>query len=280
MAINPVIPFSGLAGWKFLERTQERQQELFNNSARVQREVQYFRDNIENITTSQDLVSDRRMLSVALGAYGLSDELGKRAFVRNILDQGVFDPQSFANRLGNPAYIEFTKMFSFADGGFFPTSGRVDEIIDRFLTIGFETAVGNVDNSMRLAMNFKREMSELAGQGLAQNTGWLRALGSKPIRTVLEGVFNLPGSFSQINIDRQVDILIDKSKQVFGSGKIDVFSDPQNIDDAIRRFQLREQVNNGPGANTRGMAALSILGGGLGGGIGAGGILNLLLSNT
>lgn len=276
MTINPVIPFSGLAGWKFLERTQERQQDLFNNSARVQREVQYFRDNIGSIETSQDLVSDRRMLSVALGAYGLSDELGKRAFVRNILDQGVFDQQSFANRLGNPAYIEFTKMFSFADGGFFPTSGRVDEIVDKFLTIGFETAVGNVDNSMRLAMNFKREMAELAGQGLTQTTGWLRALGSKPIRAILEGAFNLPTGFSQIDLDRQVEILSDKSKQVFGSKNIDVFSDPQIIDDAIRQFQLREQINNGPSASTRGMAALSILGGG----IGAGGILNLLLSNA
>jgi len=276
VTINPVIPFSGLAGWKFLERTQERQQDLFNNSARVQREVQYFRDNIGSIETSQDLVSDRRMLSVALGAYGLSDELGKRAFVRNILDQGVFDQQSFANRLGNPAYIEFTKMFSFADGGFFPTSGRVDEIVDKFLTIGFETAVGNVDNSMRLAMNFKREMAELAGLGLTQTTGWLRALGSKPIRAVLEGALNLPTGFSQIDLDQQVKILTDKSNQVFGSKNIDVFSDPQIIDDAIRQFQLREQINNGPSASTRGMAALSILGGG----IGAGGILNLLLSNA
>ncbi|MBL4854211.1 MAG: DUF1217 domain-containing protein [Robiginitomaculum sp.] len=276
MDLNPVIPFSGLAGWRFLERTQERQQELFNRSASIQRDVDYFRENIGNVETSQDLVSDRRLLSVALGAFGLGEELDKRAFVRNILDQGVFDPQSFANRLGNPAYIAFTEMFSFADGGFFPTSGRVDEIVDNFLIVGFETAVGNVDNSMRLAMNFKREMADLAGQGLTQTTGWLRALGSRPIRAVLEGAFNLPPAFSQIDIDQQVGILVDKAKLLFGSDSIDIFSDPQVVDDAIRRFQLREQVNNGPGANTRGMTALSILGGGLG----STGIENLLLSNV
>ncbi len=276
MAITPVIPLSGLAGWAFLERTQERQQKLFNGSADIQREVDYFRENIGNVETSQDLVSDRRLLSVALGAYGLGEELGKRAFVRNILDQGVFDPQSFANRLGNPAYIAFAEMFSFGDGGFFPTSGRVDEIVDNFLIVGFETAVGNVDGSMRLAMNFRREMADLAGQGLTQTTGWLRALGSKPIRAVLEGAFNLPPAFSQIGIDQQVGILVDKAKQVFGSDKIDLFSDPQIIDDTIRKFQLREQINNGPGANTKGMTALSILGGG----IGTNGILNLLLSNS
>ncbi len=276
MAITPVIPLSGLAGWAFLERTQVRQQDLFNSSADIQREISYFRENISNVETSQDLVSDRRLLSVALGAFGLGEELGKRAFVRNILDQGVFDPQSFANRLGNPAYISFTEMFSFGDGGFFPTSGRVDEIVDKFLTVSFETAVGEVDNSMRLAMNFKREMANLANQDLTQTTGWLRAIGSKPIRAVLEGALNLPPAFSQIDIDQQVGILIDKAKLVFGSGTIDVFSDPQIIDDAIRRFQLREQINNGPGVNTRGMTALSILGGGLG----SAGIANLLLSNV
>ena len=277
MPINPVIPLSGLGGWRFLERTQVRQQDLFNRSTEIQREVDYFRDNIEQVETSQDLVSDRRLLNVALGSYGLGGEIDKRAFVRNILDEGVFDPQSFANRLGNPAYIEFTEMFSFADGGFFPTSGRVDEIVDNFLTVSFEEAVGDVDGAMRLSLNFKREMSELAGQGLTQTTGWLRAIGSRPIRAVLEGAFNLPAAFSQIDIDQQIGVLIDKSKQVFGSASIDVFADPEILDSAIKRFQLREQINNGPSANTRGMSALSILGGS---GIGSGGILNLLLSNA
>ncbi len=276
MPINPVIPLSGLAGWKFLERTQARQQELFNSSADIQRDVDYFRENIGSIETAQDLVADRRLLSVALGAFGLGDEINKQAFVRNILDQGVFDPQSFANRLGNQAYIEFTEMFSFGDGGFFPTSGRVDEIVDNFLTVSFETAVGEEDSSMRLALNFKREMANLAGKGLTETTGWLRALGSLPIRAVLEGAFNLPAAFSQVDIDQQVGVLVDKAKLLFGSGSIDIFSDPKNIDNAIRRFQLQEQINNGPSATTSGMSALAILGGG----IGANGIANLLLSNT
>lgn len=276
MPINPVIPLSGLGGWKFLERTQVRQQDLFNRSADIQRDVDYFRENIGKVETTQDLVTDRRLLNVALGAYGLGAEIDKRAFVRNILDEGVFEPRSFANRLGNPAYIALTEMFSFADGGFFPTSGRVDEIVDKFLTVSFEEAVGEVDNSMRLSLNFKREMADLAGQGLTETTGWLRALGSKPIRAVLEGAFNLPAAFSQIDIDQQVGVFIDKSKQIFGSASIDVFADPEVLDSAIKRFQLREQINNGPNANTRGMSALSILGAGFG----AGGILNLLLSNA
>jgi len=129
---------------------------------------------------------------------------------------------------------------------------------------------------MRLALNFKREMGELAGQNLPRDTGWFRAMGSLPIRAVLESAFNLPTEFSQIGLDQQKDVLISKAKQFFGSDSIDIFSDPEILDDMVKRFQLREQIKNGPDASTPGMAALSLLQGD----IGTNGILNLLLSNT
>jgi len=277
MPFAPVIPLSGLGGWRFLERTQEKQQALFNSSPDLQREVDYFKENIGNITSSAELVGDRRLLAVALGAFGLSDELNKQAFVRTVLDGGTFDPLSFANRLGNSNYLEFAKTFSFGnDGGFVPTTNRINDIADKFLSTQFEEAVGDVDNTMRLALNFKREMGELAAQDLPRDTGWFRAMGSQPIRAVLESAFNLPTEFSQIGLDQQKDVLISKAKQFFGGGSIDIFSDPGILDDMVRRFHLREQINNGPVAATPGMAALNLLQGG----IGATGILNLLLSNT
>lgn len=283
MPINPVIPLSGLAGWRFLERTQARQQATFNNSADLQRNVIYFREHIRDVSSSQDLVTDRRLLDVALNAYGLGDEINKQAFVRKVLDGGVFDPNSFANRLQNTGYIDFTKMFSFTDGGFFPTSGRINEVVDKYLINKFETAIGDEDTSMRLALNFKRQVKNLAHQDISRNTGWLRLLGSVPLRRVLDAALNLPSGFSQINIDQQVAVIAEKANKVFGGDSIKVFTDPKIVDKAIRRFQLRQQIRNGPGKDTKGSAALALLSGGAGGfassGLGANGILNLLLSN-
>lgn len=277
MPFAPVIPLSGLGGWRFLERTQEKQQALFNSSPDLQREIDYFKENIGDVTSSAELVGDRRLLAVALGAFGLSDELNKQAFVRTVIDGGTFEPLSFANRLGNSNYLEFAKAFSFGNvGGFVPTTNRINDITDKFLTTQFEEAVGDVDNTMRLALNFKREISELAGQDLPRDTAWFRAMGSQPIRAVLESAFNLPTEFSQIGLDQQKDVLISKAREFFGSDRIDVFADPEILDDMVRRFHLREQINNGPDASTPGMAALSLLQGG----IGASGILNLLLSNA
>ena len=285
MAFAPVIPLSGLGGWRFLQATQARQQNLFNRSPDIQRDVEYFKENIGNITNSADLVADRRLLGVALGAFGLDDEINKQAYIRTVLDGGTFDPRSFANRIGNADYLAFAKTFSFGnEGGFVPTTNRITDITDKFLTRQFEQAVGDVDNTMRLALNFKREMRDLAGQNLPRDTGWFRAMASRPIRAVLESAFNLPASFSQIGLDQQKDVFIDKAKAVFGSGDISVFSDSEKLDGAVRQFLLREQINNGPNPTTPGMAALSVLqSGNLFGntnGIGANGLFNLLLSNS
>ncbi len=277
MAYAPVVPLSGLGGWRFLERTQARQQATFDKSPDIQREVQYYKDNIGKITSTKDFVADRRLLGVALGAFGLGAEVDKRAFVRNILDQGTEERTAYANRLGNQKYIDFTNEFSFGNtGGYVNTTTKTNKIIDKFLEIKFEEAIGKANPNMRLAMTFKREMTVLANKNLSENAGWYRAMGSEPVRKVLEAAFNLPAEFSQIDIDKQKDILIDKAKALFGGSSINLFLDPENMDKAIRRYQIIEQAKQGPSPSTPGYAAVQLLSGGLG----SDGILNLLLSNS
>ena len=84
---QPVVPFGGLAGWRFLQASLPTQQAAHENSGPIQRDVAYFRDNISKITSAEALVSDRRMLSVALGAFGLDGDINNTYFVRTVLEQ-------------------------------------------------------------------------------------------------------------------------------------------------------------------------------------------------
>ncbi len=43
MTFQPIVLGSDYAGWKFLERTKDDQQELFNESAQIKRDTEYFR---------------------------------------------------------------------------------------------------------------------------------------------------------------------------------------------------------------------------------------------
>jgi len=280
MAFTPVIPNSGLAGWSFLQRTIDRQEEVFAKSPDIARDIEYFQNNIQNIETLDDLMQDRKILKVALGAFGLGEEISKGAFVRKIIEEGTTERSSFANRLNNPDYIELAETFNFEAGTLSLSDADIEKISSQYQRQNFEIEVGNVDETMRLALNFQREIQDFVGQGLSENAGWFRLMGSVPIKTVLEGAFNLPQEFSALDVDKQKDILSDKAQKLFGGKTIEVFSDPEAVEKVINDYLLREQINAGPSQSTPGFAALSILGqSNSGSGVGTSGLFNLLLSN-
>ena len=276
MPISPVLPTSGLTGWKFLNDSLETQEKLFNSSPDISRDVDYFNENIGDVKTLDDFMGDRKLLKVALGAFGLSDEINKGAFVRKVLEEGTADRGAFAVRLNNSDYIDMARVFDFSSGELSLSESQRENITKQYQEEAFEVSLGEVDNSMRLSLNFKREIAEIADQGLSENAGWFKVMGSVPLRTVFESAFNMPSGFSQLDIDRQKELLSDKANSLFGGKSVDVFKDPEAIETAVRRYLLQEQIASGPTANTPGAAALSILSGGTG----SNAIFNLLISNV
>ena len=279
MAYTPVIPMSGYTGWKFVQSTYDRQFEAFTKSPDIERNIEYFRENIRDAQEVGDLIQDRRLLTVALGAFGLDEDINKPAWVRKVLEEGTLKEGAFALRLNSKQYTDFANAFGYGNGGFDPTDKQIERIIEKYRVRAFEVAVGEVNNDMRLALNFEREIGAIAEEGLSQTGGWFRVMGSEPLRQVVSTAFNLPSEFSQIDIDRQAEILADKAYQFFGSKTVDLFADPENVDKIIQRFQLMSQIQNGPSEQTPGYSALQILQSGSVG-LSSAGIANLLLSNS
>ena len=83
---QPVLPLSGFPGWILLNRTFESQSEAFNASPQIVRDTDYFVEYIASVRTAEELVADRRLLSVALGAFGLEDAARRAALQLAILD--------------------------------------------------------------------------------------------------------------------------------------------------------------------------------------------------
>ncbi len=283
MTFSPVIPSSGLTGWSFLQRTLDRQEDLFAKSPEINRDIEYFKENIGNIKTLDDFMGDRRIQKVVLGSFGLGDEIDKGAFVRKVLEEGVRaaapgEPASFAVRLNNSDYLALARTFNFDNGNLRISSVVADDIAAKYERQSFEIEVGDVDQNMRLALNFERKISEFTGQGSTEDGGWFRLMGSVPMRTVLESAFNLPSQFSSLDIDRQKDILKDKAFQKFGEKSIELFTDPANVQSLIKDFLLRQELDSGPTISTPGFSALALFGDNSG--VGSGSILNILLSNS
>jgi hypothetical protein len=85
MSFQPLVPFGGYSGWRFLQRTSDQQREVHANDALTKQEISHFKSSIAGLTSAEDLVADRTSLKVALGAFGLNDDLGNRFFIRKIL---------------------------------------------------------------------------------------------------------------------------------------------------------------------------------------------------
>ena len=277
MAFTPIVPFGGLLGFRFLERTYDAQFATFGKSPEIQREIDYFLEHAGEATTAEALVADHRLLRVALGAFGLDDEIGKQAFIRKILEDGTLDPQSLANRLSDPAWAEFSLALGYGDlGGLLIFDNKRQIIAEQFRLRQFERAIGDVDVDIRLALNFRRDIREIANDPEVETAGWFKILGSKPLRAVIEGAYNLPIVFGLIDVDQQRSDLEARTDQFFGSASPAVFASDEVIDDLLRRFLLSSQLKGGFSPSTPGATALTLL---QMGGLGAGASANLFASN-
>lgn len=261
MPIEPALPFGGLAGLRFLDQTIERQTATFNRSADIQREVDYFLENAADVTTVEDLVGDRRLLAVVLGAFGLDEDLDKGAFIRKIIEEGTQSNDAFANRLVEPAYREMAAFLGFGDfGGTLVFENTRLNIVDRYRERQFELSVGNVDLNLRLALNFRREAEKIAGSTQDDDNAILRLLGSQPLRTVVESALNLPAQFGTIDLDQQVAEIKDRASSLFGTTSPQELFTGEGLDQFVERFMLNQQVREGGfSTTTNGAVALTLL---------------------
>ncbi|MEM5476673.1 DUF1217 domain-containing protein [Pacificibacter sp. AS14] len=261
MTYQPIIPLSGFSGWAFLNRTMESQKSAFNESASIQRDTDYFRENIGSVTSAEDLMSDHRLLTVALGAFGLDEDIGNKYFIQKVLTDGTIDDDALANKLSDTAYLELSKAFGFGDFdtpntalSFFP-----DEIISKYQDTQFEVAVGEQDNDMRMALNVDRELSEIVDSDTTDNGAWYAVLGDEAVRTVFETALGLPSSIGTLDLDLQLKSFREKTDQYFGETEIAQFSDPEKRDELVRLFMVRSEIAAGGAGTSSAQNALTLL---------------------
>jgi hypothetical protein len=261
MSFQPVLPLAGFAGWSFLKRTMPRQQVVQQASPVLQRDEAYFRDRIGKVRTAEQLVNDKRLLRIALTAFGLEGDLNSKAFVQKVLDGGTLKEGSLANKLANKQYQKFSAAFGFGD---FPVPRTVistfpEEILAQYRIRSFETAVGQQNNDYRLALNAEREMPALASREISETAKWYSVLANPPLRQVVQTAFGLPKSFAAIDLDQQVSVLRDRMRAAFGSPDLGQFRDPAKMDALVRRFMFQAQTQDLGGGSSPAAIALTLL---------------------
>ena len=244
MSFAPVVPLGGLVGWRFLQRTLDRQEAAHAEAPAARRDEAYFRERIGQVRTAADLVGDPRLLRVALTAFGLQEDQRNRAFITRVLESDTTSRTSFAARLADKRYLDLARAFGLGEpfGPAIQRPGQVEAVLQRAREIRFEVAVGAQNPDMRLALSLQRDLRQLAAQPASEGAKWFTVLGTPALRTVFDTAFNLPPAFAGLDLDRQVEVLQARLQRLTGSPDIGQFTDPARMDQLIRRFFVGSQL--------------------------------------
>lgn len=261
MSFQPVLPLSGLAGWAFLGRTHDRQEASFNATPPMQRDVAYFQKRFPAIQTAEELVADRRILRVTLGAFGLQDDLDNRAFIRQIIEGGTSDRTALANRLADKRYFALSNALGHlakSEPSEMPAD-LTERLTAKYQGRAFEISVGEQDQSLRLALALQRELPQLSESFSTEASRWYAALGNPPLRKILETSLGLPKEFGLLDIDEQAKRMQNALQKRFGVSDLIEMTSPDQLQQLTRRFLIMTQIQDSQSTMTGSSTALFLL---------------------
>lgn len=222
-----------------------------------QEDIDYLRRNWNLIDTGLDLTLDPQLSDIVLSAFGVPKGTYTTTTAITALISDPTDKNSFVNVFGDQRLIEFSELFNGTQRGNTNLENFQTEVVDLYQTKLFEIGVGNQDDSLRIALNFRREIADIAANPNAADAGWFEVMGSPPLRAVMDAAFGLPAEFAQLDIDAQVPIYEARSSALFGGRDPSVFRDPLLVQRAIDRYlaSTTQATNN----TQSGFAALTLL---------------------
>lgn len=273
---QPVIPMTGNTGWKFLQSTYDRQLKSYSDSPQIKADRAYLEEKFSKPVELDDFMKDSRLLRVAMMSFDLGGEEWKRGFISKVLNEAADPESTFLARLNNAQYTAFAKAFTPVNGKISIEPDALQSIGDAFEKASFEKAVGEVDDSMRLALNYQSDISRLVGEGSSETAILYRILGDVPVRTVLETATGLPSSIRNLPIEQQAEMLKSALQKSFGITDVHDLSVGAKVEKVIQRFHAMESIASGAATYSGASAALTLLNGGAG--LGGQGGINLLLS--
>jgi hypothetical protein len=197
----------------------------------------YYTANIGSVQSAADLVKNYRLLSYALDAYGLGNQIGSTALIQKVLEGGVTNPKSLANTLPNPAWKAFAKAFDFTDSGSASPSSAasVTTTTGDYVEQQLESNQGQQDPGVQLALYFQRVAPSV--------TTSYGILGNENMLEVVQTIFGLGSTSTTSQIDAEATAV---SKLV----PLSELQDPAKVTKLAERFGAAYDAKYGPSSGS------------------------------
>jgi hypothetical protein len=223
------------AGYLAVTQNLTRYQAMTAAEPAVKTATAYYEANIGKVTSIQDFVGNYRLLSYALDAYGLGDQINAKALITKVLEGGVSNPKSLANTLSDSRWKALAAAFDFAGRGASSVSSTsaVKTTTADYVEQQLESDQGAQDVGVQLALYFQRVAPTISNEyGILADPNLLE---------VAQTIFGLSPATSATNIDAQAKAL----SQLM---PISDLQDPKKLQQLTERFTATYDLTYGPGS--------------------------------
>lgn len=223
---------STLLQYQMVSQNLDRSLEIIASDPTVERESEYYLENIGNVTSIDEFLDDDRLFKYAMKAFGLEDMDYAKAFMRKALEEGITDDDAFANQLSDNRYKEFVEAFDFVTYGETATSlsAAQEDVVAAYKQQTLEESEGDSNEGVRLALYFTRKVGEV-DSGLA-------LIADKALAEVVYTMLGLPDEFAMSDVDKQAAYLEENID-------IEQLTDPEYVDKLVQRFSVMYDMENG-----------------------------------
>lgn len=228
-----------LASYLTVTRNLARYQQTVAREPMVKSASDYYKANIGKVKSVSDFVSNFRLLSYALKAYGLSEHVGDTALVTKVLEGGTTNPKALANTLSDPRWKAFARAFDFAGRGVasVSSSDAIDSAQARYVENELEIRQGDENVGVQLALYFRRVAPTIANA--------YSILADKNLLQVAQTIFRLPAMSASTNIDQQ-------AKTIAKLMPIADLTHEAKVEKLAQRFTAMYDATYGPGSGASG----------------------------
>jgi hypothetical protein len=222
-----------------IQNNLARYQKMVANEPSVKTATAYYAANIGSVKSIKDLVGNYRLLSYALTAYGLGDQVNNKALVTKVLEGGVTNsdgsnnPKALANTLANANWAKFAKAFDFLGSGAssVTSSTAVATTEAAYGEQTLETQQGKQDVGVQLALYFQRVAPTIKSA--------YSVLGDKNLLEAFQTIYGVTLN-SNGNIDANAAI-VDRTMPIKD------LQDPTKLKQLTARFTAQYTLLYGPG---------------------------------
>lgn len=223
----------------YLSVTQNlaRYQAMAEAEPTVKSATAYYEANIVKVTSIEDFVGNYRVLSYALDAYGLGDQINAKALITQVLEGGVSNPKSLANTLSDSRWKAFATAFDFAGQGAssVSSSSAIKATTGDYVEQQLESDQGGQDVGVQLALYFQRVAPTVSNEyGILADPNLLE---------VAQTIFGLSPATRATDVDTQAKALSELMP-------ISDLQDPKTLQKLTERFTAMYDLTYGPASGS------------------------------